>query len=429
MRPRRLRRAPQGYAGRAGGRRCGYRLFPGEGRKTDAGWIMFRCRFVVVIAALTCAAFVAGGCELNLLDLPAPVNPELQARIVARRYMVGGYADAIDSTRHDPYVIYHWRYTQGVTLWALILLHEELGDSAYLAQVRASLESYDEHGRIRADGGDEPIDYIGAMAHAILEYSLRTDDGRFLDKVLEAARFFRDDAARTPEGLIAYHSDPERGRIWMDALFMVTPLMAKAGKHLGDESYYDDVLAQFAGFTERLRDPEVGLYHQGFNWHGPGPSPGYWGRANGWTALAMTEVLDTIPASYPGYDDLLLLYKDFASAITGHQGSGGMWHQLLNRPDSYEETSCTAMFVYALGCGVQRGWLADEYIGVVERGFEGLSRMISLGGTIENICPGTSTRSSEEAYFDRGPGANDAHGIGPVLLAQYAVMTLRDGTK
>lgn len=389
------------------------------------GWIMSCLRFAAAVALSACTMLVSGGCELNLLDLPAPLDPELQARIVAGRYLAGGYPGAIDSTRDNLYVIYHWRYTEGVSLWALLLLHEELGSSTYLEQVRASLESYDENGRMYVHGGDEPIDYIGAMAHAVLEYSVRSGDMRFLDKALEAARFFRDDVARTPEGLIAYHSDPERGRIWMDALFMVTPLMAKAGTHLGDESYYDDVLAQFEGFTERLRDPDVGLYHQGWNWHGPGPSPGYWGRANGWTALAMTEVLDTIPQSYPGRDALLSLYQDFAEAIASHQGASGMWHQLLNRPDSYEETSCTAMFMYSLARGVQRGWLSDEYVDVVEGGFQGLSRMISLGGQIENICPGTSTRSSEEAYFDRGPRANDSHGIGPVLLAEYALMTLR----
>ncbi len=389
------------------------------------GWIVSVLRFAAAVALPACTVLVSGGCELNVLDLPAPVNPELQARIVAERYIVGGYPGVIDSARHDPYVIYDWRYTEGVTLWALLLLREELGDLAYLEQVRASLESYDEDGRIRVHGGDEPIDHIGAMAHAILEYSHRSGDTRFLDQALEAARFFRDDVARTPEGLIAYHSDPERGRIWMDTLFMVAPLMAKAGKHLGDESYYDDVLAQFDGFTEKLRDSKVGLYHQGWNWHGPGPSPGYWGRANGWTALAMTEVLDTIPQDYPGRDGLLSLYQDFAQAIAGHQGASGMWHQLLNRPDSYEETSCTAMFIYALTRGVQRGWLSDEHIDVVERGFEGMSRMISIGGKIENICPGTSTRSSVEAYLDQGPRTNDSHGIGPVLLAEYAVMTLR----
>ncbi len=366
------------------------------------------------------------GCGTGLEDLPAPPDAELQASIVAARYIAGGYEDAIDSTRNQPYVIYHWRYTQGVTLWALLLLHERLGNPTYLKQVRASLESWDAQGRIRIHGGSDPIDYIGSVAHAIVEYSQRSEDGRFLDGALEAARFFHDDVDRTPDGLIAHHSAPERGRIWLDALFMVTPLMAKAGAILGDESYYDDVLAQFQGFTARLRDPDVGLYHQGWGWHGPQASPGYWGRTNGWAALAMTEVLDTIPSGYPGRDDLLALYQGFVEAIVAHQGLGGMWHQLLNRPDSYEETSATAMFIYALSQGVQRGWLDQPYRDTIHRGHAGLSRLISLSGNIDNISPGSSTKSSEEGYLDKTPQRNDDHGIGPVMLALYGVMSLQD---
>lgn len=233
----------------------------------------------VVVLGMT----VLTGCGLELGDVPAPKDAGLQARIVAGRDLAGEYHDVIDSTRDELFVVYHWKYTQGVALWALLLLDERLDSPLYTQQVRASLESYDENDRIKVHGGGEPIDYIGAMAHAILEYSQRTGDNRFLDQALEAARFFHEDVARTPEGLIAYHSDPERGRIWVDALFMVAPLMIKAGTILKDESYYDDVLDQFRVFSEKLRDPEVGLYHQGFNWHGEAPCRATGaGRTVGW---------------------------------------------------------------------------------------------------------------------------------------------------
>jgi rhamnogalacturonyl hydrolase YesR len=377
---------------------------------------------------ITCFALLLGlvGCDAKLADIPAPADPTALASLVTGRYIAGGYPNVIDSTRDDMVIIYHFSYPEGVTLWALLLQDELLGEGYMTAQVRASFESYNEQGRLRVHGGNEPIDYIGAMAHAIVEYSLRTGDERFLDKALEAARFFHEDAARTPDGLIAYHSDPQRGRIWVDALFMVTPLMAKAGRYLDDPTYYDDVLAQFTGFSAKLRSPTVGLYHQGWNWHGEGASPGYWGRANGWVAMAMVEVLDTIPEGYPGRDELLELFQDFAAALAERQGGFGMWHQLLTRPDSYEETSATGMIMYALSKGVARGWLDPNYVDVIERANTGLARMITLNGDIRNICPGTSTQSSEDDYFDRGPRTNDRHGIGPVLLGTYGLTTVRN---
>jgi len=383
----------------------------------------------VAALILIASGLMLAGCGTQLENVPAPADPVLQANVVAARYIAGGYDEAIDSTRDQPFVIYHWRYTQGVTLGALLRLSEPLEQPVFVEQVRATLESWDAEGRIVIHGGSDPIDYIGSVANAILDYTRHTGDERFLAKALDAARFFRSEVDRTPDGLIAHHSEPERGRIWVDALYMVTPLMAKAGMILEDTSYYDDVLAQFRGFSQYLRDPVVGLYHHGWAWHGDGASPGYWGRANGWVALAMTEVLETIPEDYPGHDELLALYRDFAAAIVDHQGLGGMWHQLLDRPSSYEETSATAMFIHAMARGVQNGWLDATYLDAIRRAHAGLSRMISLSGNIENISPGSSTKSSEDGYLDKKPRRNDDHGIGPVLLALHAMLDLESQTE
>jgi len=94
----------------------------------------------------------------------------------------------------------------------------------------------------------------------------------------------------------------------------------------------------------------------------------------------MTEVLDTLPVSHPGLEELLASYQDFAEAIVSRQGADGMWHQLLDRPDSCEETSATAMFIYALSRGVQEDWLGDPCCDAIEDACAGLSRMISLSG-------------------------------------------------
>jgi unsaturated rhamnogalacturonyl hydrolase len=87
------------------------------------------------------------------------------------------------------------------------------------------------------------------------------------------------------------------------------------------------------------------------------------------------------------------------------------------------------MFIYALARGVERGWLGQEYLEAIERGHVGLSRMISLGGGIDNICPGTPTQPSEHAYLEQGPRRNDSHGIGPVLLATYGVTNVHQAAE
>ena len=72
--------------------------------------------------------------------------------------------------------------------------------------------------------------------------------------------------------------------------FKISPITTLGGVRT-NATFYDDVLAQFQGFTARLRDSDLRLYYQGWGWHGPCASPGFWGRTNGWAALAMEGVL------------------------------------------------------------------------------------------------------------------------------------------
>lgn len=363
-----------------------------------------------------------GGCPLDwgtLTQRLAPPKPEATAALIATRYMAGQYPGTINSTLDDPVIVYHFTYQNGVTLWALELWHAETADAAYRTQVRTSLQKYMADGLYRPAGGDEPIDYLGSMAHATLVHALAAADAELRAAGLEAARYFHESAVRTPDGLIGYHDNPQRGRIWADALFMVMPLLAKAGHDQAAPAYYDDVLAQFRGFRERLRNPATGLYHQGWNWHGPGATPGHWGRANGWVAVAMVEALAAIPPEQPGWTELRASYQDFMAAVAARQGARGLWHQLLDRTDSYEETSCTGLLTYALARGVEHGWLPAEYAEHVRRGVRGLQGMVSINGDIEGICPGTGPQAAEADYFNRPPRRNDSHGIGPTLLGLY----------
>jgi rhamnogalacturonyl hydrolase YesR len=383
--------------------------------------VMARMLFVGCIGLI--GIVTSTGCRpAELLDLPSVASPTVQSEILTGRYLGGAYPGTINTTLDDPYPVYHFTYQNGVTLWALQLLHEQTGDADLLAAVDVAVAWHDGDNNYRPQGGDEPIDYLGSMAHATLRYGIEYDDARARAIGLEAAAYFLNDAARTPEGLLAYHENPARGRIWVDALYMTMPLLARAGQATGDSAYYDEVITQILGFAEKLYDEEAQLWHQGWNWHGDGASPGFWGRANGWAMAALTEALDVIPEGHPRRDELLALYQDFAAGLLANQGPTGMWHQLLDKHNTYAETSGTGLILYGLARGVQRGWLPAVQAEPVRQGYQALSQYITITGDITNVSPGTSTQSSESAYANRGPATNDSHGIGPAMLGVYAGM-------
>src|SRR5262249_20861755 len=134
--------------------------------------------------------------------------------------------------------------------------------------------------------------------------------------------------------------------------------LAQMGKLTGEGRYYDDAVRQVRQIAARLYKPATGLFAHTWNLENAGNHPQYyWGRANGWCFMAMVELLDVLPETHPGRGEVLKLLRSQAEALANTQSGSGLWHQLLDKTDSYLETSCTAMFTYGLARAVNRGWL------------------------------------------------------------------------
>jgi len=124
----------------------------------------------------------------------------------------------------------------------------------------------------------------------------------------------------------------------------------------------------------------------------------------------------------------LSLYREFAAGIVAVQDDCGMWHQVLDRPDTYLETSCTAMFVLSLKRGANRGWLGEEFALAADKGWNALLRYaLDKEGNVHGVCLGSGC-SMEVAYYDSIPThRNDDHGTSIILMAAAEMM--RDGNK
>jgi len=140
--------------------------------------------------------------------------------------------------------------------------------------------------------------------------------------------------------------------------------------------------------------------------------------------MAMAELLSVLPENHPGRAEVLKLLRAQARGIADVQSGSGLWHQLLDRQDSYLETSCTAMFTFALARGVNEGWLnAASYAPVAIAGWNGLSTRISPQGHVVGTCVGTSYANDAVYYYHR-PARDDPHGYGPTLLAGAEMIRL-----
>ena len=205
-------------------------------------------------------------------------------------------------------------------------------------------------------------------------------------------------------------------RWWVDDAWMIGSLQIQAYRATHDVKYIDRVTTQLAAYLDRLQEAN-GMFH-----HGP-EAPFFWARGNGWVAASLAEVLRSLPPEHPRYGRLMAGYKKMMAGLKATQGDDGLWHQLLDDPQSWAETSGSAMFTYAMIVGVKHGWLdAADYGDTARRGWIAVCGNLDDQANLREICVGTSQSKEKEYYLNRPRQVGDLHGQAPVLWCAWALL-------
>ena len=170
-------------------------------------------------------------------------------------------------------------------------------------------------------------------------------------------------------------------------------------------------------FTKYLWCPEKQIYYHCYHTDTKNHGVAHWSRANGWVFMAQADLLSCMPKNHPLRSKVIKNFQMQADGIAKYQGANGLWHQLLDKEDSYEEITGTAMFVFGIARGVKEGWLHPDLIYVAEQGFKGMMTKITAAGDVTSICIGTGIMPSLQYYYNRPVQENDPMGEGPVLRA------------
>ena len=258
------------------------------------------------------------------------------------------------------------------------------------------------------------LDQIGSMGRNLCEYYKLNPTPEALAAIDVLAEGARTKIPRFEDG--TYHRPKD---MWSDDMFMSCPFLVRLGKIKRSCYYYEEVIRQFRGFHKRLWMKDEKIMSHIFFLDDEKPNNIPWGRGNGWVYISLADALENIPEGFEGRDFLMEFYHDFTEGLLGLQDSDGLFHQVLNRPDSYQETSCTAMFMLGLCRGIKNGWLDKEtYMPKVERAYMGLlNKKISSGGNVYDVCRGSSNSKTVEYYMNLGAIDNDDHGTGVILTA------------
>ncbi|HSM47148.1 MAG TPA: glycoside hydrolase family 88 protein, partial [Draconibacterium sp.] len=268
------------------------------------------------------------------------------------------------------------------------------------------------------------LDDAGAMCAAMIkaeQAGIEADLNPMIDNFID---YISNKQQRFADGTLA-RNRPLLNSLWLDDLFMSVPALAQMGKYSGQTKYYDDAIKQVLQFSNRMFNYEKGLYMHGWI-EGMEEHPEFhWARANGWAVMTMVELLEVLPADYPDREKVLDLLKKHIRGLANYQSPQGFWHQLIDKNDSYLETSATAIYTYSIARAINRGYVdAQVYGPMVCLAWNAVASKVNENGQVEGTCVGTGMGFDPAFYYYRPINVFAAHGYGPVLLAGAEMIEL-----
>ncbi len=360
-------------------------------------------------------------------------------------FLTGSGAVIEDPLYHDPEDIYlssphtDYKYWNGVIILGLLRVAEVLNEKEALSFTKkffewgfenlpvfrklfdARIPAAPWHQYFRMDR----LDDCGALGAALIEvYSVEGNED-FLPRIQQTAGYIMKRQDRLEDGTFVRRRF-DKTTLWADDLFMSVPFLAQMYKLTGEETYLDEGIRQVRNFHDRLFSKEKQLYHHCFYVEAGHHGVAHWGRANGWVAMAKCMLLNAMPEGHPDRDEVISILLRQILGFSRYQTENGMWRQLLDKEDAWLESSCTAMFTYAVARAVNEGWIDNLYSSVAVRGWEGLVLNISKNGELDNVSTGFNIKQDLVFYYKIPVEPGGAHGLGAALLAATEIYRLKE---
>jgi rhamnogalacturonyl hydrolase YesR len=272
------------------------------------------------------------------------------------------------------------------------------------------------------------LDDAGSICAAMIKTKQSGFKGNLDPMINTYIDYISNDQFRLDDGTLA-RNRPMKNSLWLDDLFMSVPALAQMGNYSGDNKYFDDAVKQVMQFADRMFNDDKGLFMHAYV-IGMEEHPQYhWGRANGWAIMAIIELLEVLPEDHHGRDEILKLCKRHIRGLADCQSPDGFWHQLLDRNDSYLETSATAIYTYCIAKAINKGYISPKVYGpMVCLAWNAVATKVNDKGQVEGTCVGTGMGFDPAFYYNRPVNVYAAHGYGPVMLAGAEMVELINNT-
>lgn len=300
----------------------------------------------------------------------------------------------VDKVKRAMLAMQRQSWEQGVAAQALI--ESGYADDAVLLAHDAVVRQ-DASGRLGVTGDEKAVTDAASNGEPVLFAYERTGDASYKEAAERMADYLLNVAPRTENGALSHVN--HKSQVWVDSFYMAPPFLAKAG-------HCEEAVAQIERFRELMLDKDKGLYSHIWDddekrFH----RADSWGVGNGWAAAGMTRVIRTLPETMGADRERLIGYvRELIEACLPYQREDGLFHDVLDRPDTFVETNAAQMFAYTIYSGVKAGWLDRRYLPYADRMRRAARGKVDDQGFVRGVCGSpmfdrSGTATEGQAFF------------------------------
>jgi unsaturated rhamnogalacturonyl hydrolase len=369
----------------------------------------------IVFLLVSLAFLVATGCATSQKAKNLQPDPAQLTRTVADQVL----EDYPEPPKFD--------WGEGVLMAGMMHAGITLDEPRYIEFVREWADYWDEQGleKILAGGPTAEIQkYCGhwGPGYPVLLLYKETGNKKYLRMAETIGRFIMHEATRTEEGGLGHWGG--NIELWVDTLYMVTPLFAGLYEITGERAYLSDAVDQLKIYARRTQDEKTGLF-----WHMYDAEDGQlkgvlWARGNGWVAMSYVEIMQAMQRNSPDFQTLLV---DFRQLIKGLIATWNrdqhLWHTIMDRPDTYLETSASAMILSSLVKAEKLDLVTLQNDQLIYKTWSALAKKVDDEGHVTDVSGGTIPDDAE-VYAQKITGTY-TWGTGAFLMASCAMEEMK----
>lgn len=288
-----------------------------------------------------------------------------------------------------------WDWSIGVAFYGIAQAYEVSPHAGWFEEMQRWIDA-------KIDGGMKNVCVNSTMPlHAVLSLRERLLDDPKYERICERYdRYLMQEQKRTPSGAIPHFMSAggAAAEIWADTLFVSVIYLARRGAALGEKSYVREAVKQLVLHMAKLRDESSKLYFHGWDDVASKPLGFLWGRGNAWVTSAAVDILQYEPEDTQEKRLAVGMLNEQLDALACLQDESGMWRTVLDRPDSYLETSVTAGVAYGILKGIRLGLVDEKFKPAAERAVAAVLANVDAEGNVLGGSSGTAVQADLEGY-------------------------------